>query len=115
MQVFSYTCTLILKLDDEVKGPYISENAVGAVMIGINVLLALYFMYDITSDVKEHFAKLREEGLLKPGALSARNLLGAQPSDGSFKQTNTRYSSPEKRRELVRRKRSRWRCNGRRR
>ena len=94
MQVFSYTCTLILKLDDDVKGPYITENAVGAVMVGINVPLALYFIYDITSDVKEHFAKLREEG-----ALSSRTSLGVQPSDGSSvrdgsadgKQTNKAY------------------------
>ena len=65
----------MLKLEDSVKGPYITENAIGVVMVGINVPLAVYFLYDITSDVQEHFAKLREEGLLQPGALSSRNLV----------------------------------------
>ena len=69
-QVFSYFCTILLKLEDDVKGPYITANAVGAVMVGINVPLALYFLYDITADVREHFEKLRMEGLLQsPGAL----------------------------------------------
>ena len=69
-QVFSYFCTILLKLEDDVKGPYITANAVGAVMVGINVPLSLYFLYDITADVREHFEKLRQEGLLQsPGAL----------------------------------------------
>lgn len=38
-------------------------------MVGINVPLGLYFLYDIAADVQEHFGKLREEGLLQPGAL----------------------------------------------
>jgi hypothetical protein len=64
-QVFSYFCTIMLKLEDNVKGPYITENAIGVVMVGINVPLAAYFIYDITADVQEHVAKLREEGLPK--------------------------------------------------
>jgi len=74
-QAFSYFCTILLKLEDSVKGPYITENSIGVVMVGINVPLAVYFLYDITSDIQEHFAKLREEGLLQPGALSSRNLV----------------------------------------
>ena len=68
-QVFSYFCTILLKLEDDVKGPYITANAVSTVMVGINVPLGLYFLYDIAADVQEHFGKLREEGLLQPGAL----------------------------------------------
>ena len=43
-QVFSYFCTILLKLEDSVKGPYITENAIGVVMVGINGPLAAYFV-----------------------------------------------------------------------
>jgi hypothetical protein len=80
-QVFSYFCTILLKLEDDVKGPYITANAVSTVMVGINVPLGLYFMYDITADVQEHFEKLRQEGLLQPGAL-VRALSADLSTDG---------------------------------
>ena len=59
LQVFRYFCTIILKLDDSFKGPYISEseNSIGAVMVAVNMpmglLHVLYFLYDITTDVRE--------------------------------------------------------------
>eukprot|EP01046_Picozoa_sp_COSAG06_P072853 COSAG06_NODE_21509_length_754_cov_1.783206_1_plen_80_part_10 len=38
-QVLSYFCTILLKLDDSVKGPYITQESLAVVMIGINIPL----------------------------------------------------------------------------
>ena len=59
-QVLSYFCTILLKLDNSVKGPYITQESIAGVMIGINVPLGAYFVYDISADVREHFAPLRQ-------------------------------------------------------
>jgi hypothetical protein len=74
-QVLSYFCTILLKLDDNVKGPYITQESLAAVMIGINVPLGAYFVYDISADVREHFATLKEEGIMQPGGQSSQKLI----------------------------------------
>ena len=74
-QVLSYFCTILLKLDDSVKGPYITQESLAVVMIGINIPLGAYFVYDISADVREHFATLKEEGILQPGGKSSQKLV----------------------------------------
>ena len=74
-QVLSYFCTILLKLDDSVKGPYITQESIAGVMIGINVPLGAYFVYDISADIREHFATLRQAGILQPGGQSSRKLV----------------------------------------
>eukprot|EP01046_Picozoa_sp_COSAG06_P077861 COSAG06_NODE_25557_length_634_cov_0.669159_1_plen_73_part_00 len=68
-QVISYLCTIMLKLDDSVRGPYLTQNGVTAVMVGINAPMAIFFLYDIIADVREY-----------SGQLNA-NILREQPSE----------------------------------
>ena len=74
-QVLSYFCTILLKLDDSVKGPYITQESIAGVMVGINLPLGAYFLYDISADVQEHFTTLKEEGILQPGGQSSQKLI----------------------------------------
>ena len=74
-QVLSYFCTILLKLDDSVKGPYITQESITGVMIGINVPLGAYFVYDISADLQEHLAALKEGGILQPGGQSSQKLI----------------------------------------
>ena len=74
-QVLSYFCIILLKLDDSVKGPYITQESLAGVMIGINVPLGAYFVYDVTADIREYLATLKEEGILQPGGQTSHKLI----------------------------------------
>ena len=51
--VISYFSTIMLKLDEQTRGTWITEAGISYIMIAVNVPMGMYFVYDITMDVQE--------------------------------------------------------------
>jgi hypothetical protein len=47
--VFSYFASILLKVDTD--GEVLTDDLVGALMVAVNIPMALYFLYDVREDV----------------------------------------------------------------
>ena len=68
LQWFCYFCTILLKLPDNIKGPFISEELIAYCMVVVNIPMLVYFLYDVKSDVQEHLQNLKHDDQQKQDA-----------------------------------------------
>ena len=78
VMVISYFSTIMLKLDEETRGTWITEAGISYIMIAVNVPMGFYFAYDITMDVRERLELidnlLEEEQSEQAGNMSLRDM-----------------------------------------
>eukprot|EP01043_Picozoa_sp_COSAG02_P066227 COSAG02_NODE_10236_length_1989_cov_3.931513_2_plen_263_part_00 len=61
IQAFSYFSTILLKVD--LRGEVLTPRDIGIMMIGINLPMTVYFLYDVFGTIKQDIAIIRLETL----------------------------------------------------
>ena len=59
IQAFSYFSTILLKVD--LRGEVLTPRDIGIMMIGINLPMTVYFLYDVFGKIKQDIAVIRLE------------------------------------------------------
>ena len=59
IQAFSYFSTILLKVD--LRGEVLTPRDIGIMMIGINLPMTVYFLYDVFGKIKQDIAVIRQE------------------------------------------------------
>ena len=56
--VFTYFATILLKAD--MAGELVTDDGIGLLMVCVNLPMAVFFVWDVRLDIKEHFAAVND-------------------------------------------------------